>query len=437
MWSSISTRRRAGDGRALKPPRPARGADRASGSIVVHWQGLRQQRVLAAARPAQGSRGIHGQAGEAHPTAGATTGRKIKLREEATLLISSYREHQARTARGSAPLLLATDLDTQAIAAVTFRHSRAARAAGAARRETSLRCAGPHSVGSAHASPGSSRSSRDCGEVELHQDDVTSTQLRAPLFGAGEGGCACGPGCKHASRAEADQPGQGALPDGEISGRGAICLAMTDQSVADLPPPDPRDRLIDARRASPRRHRGQALLPAAAPRTRLTGCADGGPPQPARTAAGRSSPPTPTVDDTDGLSWMINSGCVRRARALRGAPIDFDIARTFDPLRSRCSPPASRSARRARLRCSCATRSRCSACAPSSRPRQRGDAPGRSATPWPHLCAGPVARATRGPGTRARAPRSRHNPAGKEPPPRRADRLQPGRLRPANMAAAY
>ena len=185
----------------------------------------------------------------------------------------------------------------------------------------------------------------------------------------------------------------------------------------------------DHARALPGRHQGQALLPEAGARAHAGLDAHRDAAEPLR--RGRQGHPLPdgrrhgrpALDDQQRLHRRARSLRPRaalrlaRLRALRPRPLARLHARADGP-RGAARARRPRGARPARRRQDL---------------ERRGHAPGRAAAPGPHLRAGALARATRGPGARARPPRPRHDRVGQEPPARRADRLQPGRLRPHDV----
>ena len=131
-------RRRAGDRRALEPAaRAARGADRAGRPIVVLSQVYDDGEALLAAARRRGLEGIMAKRVKApyRPGRRSDDWRKIKLREEATLLIAGYTSGQGARAqaRRAAPRHRRPRIRRQLRQRPLGRgHPRAARAARAA-----------------------------------------------------------------------------------------------------------------------------------------------------------------------------------------------------------------------------------------------------------------------------------------------------------------
>ena len=192
--------------------------------------------------------------------------RKIKLREEATLLIAGYTSGQGARARLGA-LLLATDdleyagncgsgLSDEDIRELLARLEPL-------RRETSpLRGAPQPGRRGAVARHLGRAGARVRGGV--HRVDARSPLARPRLQAPRGGGCREGARRAALARAEAHQPGQGVLPRREDhQGRPARLLPLGRGRARAVPARPP-----DHARALPGRHHGQALLPEAGARAR-------------------------------------------------------------------------------------------------------------------------------------------------------------------------
>ena len=350
--------------------------------------------------------------------------RKIKLREEATFLIAGYTSGQGARAKLGALLLATDDLEYAGNcgSGLSDEHIREVlRRLEPLRREISPLRGAPRLGGVVRSRITWVEPSLAC-EVEF-TEWTRDRRLRAPVFKRlVEEDAVKEPVEQPTRELKLTNQGKVFFPDEKIT-KGD--LVEYYRSVAHVLLPYLRDRPITLVRY-PDGIDGQALLPEAGARPHARLDADRVPAQPLRRRRQGHPLPhgrrhgRPALDDQQRLH---RRACALRPRAaLRLARLRALRPRPLAGIHARSDGP--RGTARAR---------RPGGAGPARRGQdleRRGHAPRSAAAPRPHLLAGALARAARGPGARAGTPRPGHDRVGQEPPPRRADRLQPGRLRP-------